>query len=169
MWPSSESLSNFKEATLNVASTRRPWSVFLDPSALTLPSSMSEAATRLTRNLVYFFFNYALLLLLVFLLTLFPYPLPFLLFFLLSAAWYFLYFSRDDLPLAILPLAFLTFAALFTTGAWRNLLLAVVIGAFLIFLHAELRSTDDLGDDDEESPFGSIFGDNSVTGGYVAV
>ncbi|KAK7356899.1 hypothetical protein VNO80_16179 [Phaseolus coccineus] len=169
MLPSAEMLANIKEATQTVASTRRPWRVFLDLSALTLPSSISEASTRLAHNFTYFLFNYALLLLLIFLLTLFPHALPLLLFLLLSAAWYFLYFSRDDLPLAIVPLALLTLVALFATGAWLNLLLALLIGALVVFLHGVLRSTDDLIGDDQESPYGPMLGDTPASGAYVPV
>ncbi|KAK6645686.1 hypothetical protein PHAVU_L001617, partial [Phaseolus vulgaris] len=169
MLPSAEMLANIKEATQTVASTRRPWRLFLDLSALTFPSSISETTTRLAHNVTYFLFNYALLLLLIFLLLLFPNALPLLLFLLLSAAWYFLYFSRDDLHLAIVPLALLTLVALFATGAWLNLLLALLIGALVVFLHGVLRSTDDLIGDDQESPYGPMLGDTPASGAYVPV
>ncbi|KAH1138877.1 hypothetical protein AAZX31_10G170200 [Glycine max] len=169
MWPSAEMLSNIKEASQSVVSTRRPWRVFLDPSSLSLPSSISETTTRLAHNLTYFLFNYALLLLLVFLLTLLRHPFPLLLFLLLSAAWYFLYFSRDDLPIAIIPLSLVTLVALFATGAWLYLLLAVLIAAVVVFLHAALRSTDELVGDDQESPYGPMLGDTPATGAYVPV
>jgi len=117
----------------------------------------------------YFLFNYAVLLFLIFLLTLFPNPLPLLLFLLLSAAWYFIYFSRDDFPLAILPLAFLTVVALLATAAWLNLLLAVLIEALVVFLHGVLRSTDGLIGDDQDSPYGHMLGDTPASGAYVPV
>ncbi|XP_014512852.1 PRA1 family protein D-like [Vigna radiata var. radiata] len=170
MLPSTEMLANIKEASQTVISTRRPWRVFLDLFALTLPSSISEATTRLAHNVTYFLFNYALILLLIFLLTLFRHPLPLLIFLLLSAAWYFLYFSRDDLPLAILPLAFLTVVALFVTAAWLNLLLALLSEAVVVFLHGVLRSTEDLVGDDQDSPYGNmLLGDTPASGAYVPV
>ncbi|TKY51932.1 PRA1 family protein D [Spatholobus suberectus] len=169
MWPSAEMLSNIKEASQSVVSTRRPWRVFLDLSAFSLPSSISEATTRLAHNLTYFLFNYALLLLLIFLLTLLRHPFPLIFFLLLFAAWYFLYFSRDDLPIALLPLALITLVALFATGAWLNLLLSVTVGAVAVCFHAALRSTDELVGDDHESPYGPMLGDPAAAGAYVPV
>ncbi|XP_020209019.1 PRA1 family protein D [Cajanus cajan] len=171
MWPSAETLSNIKEASESVVSTRRPWRVFLDLSAFSLPSSISEATTRLAHNLTYFLANYALLLLLIFLLTLFRHPFPLLLFLLLFAAWYFLYFARPDFPLALLPLALATLVALFATGVWPNLLLSAAVGAVVVCLHGALRSTDELAGDDQESPYGPMLGvgDSPSAGAYVPV
>ncbi|KAL2325169.1 hypothetical protein Fmac_024227 [Flemingia macrophylla] len=171
MWPSAETLRSIKEASESVASTRRPWRVFLDLSGFSIPSSTTEATTRLAHNLTYFLSNYCILLLLIFLLTLFRHPLSLLLFLILFAAWYFLYFARDDLPFALLPLALATLVALFATAVWLNLLLSAAVGAIVVFLHAALRTTDELVGDDQESPYGPMLGvgDSPAAGAYVPV
>ncbi|XP_027366843.1 PRA1 family protein D [Abrus precatorius] len=179
MSSSAEFLSNLKEAGQTVISTRRPWGQFLDLSALSLPSSLSEVSTRLSHNLTYFLFNYALLLLLLFLLSLLSHLLALLLFLILFAAWYFLYFSRDSDPLTlfnfvtlddrilVLVLAVLSAVVLFTTGVWVNLFVSLAVGAVVVFLHGALRSTDDLVGDDQESPYGPMLTDPA--GAYTRV
>ncbi|KAK7278400.1 hypothetical protein RJT34_23428 [Clitoria ternatea] len=179
---SAELLSNLKEAGQTVISTRRPWSQFLDLSALSLPSSVSEATTRLSHNLTYFLFNYTLLILLIFFLSLISNPFAILLFLVLFAAWYFLYFSRDnteplslfnlltlDDRLILILLSVVTLLLLFSTGVWVNFLLSLAVGAFVVCLHGAFRSMDDLVGDDNESPYGPMLSDSAADGAYTRV
>ncbi|KAK7344051.1 hypothetical protein VNO77_13279 [Canavalia gladiata] len=179
----SEFLSNLKEAGQTVISTRRPWSQFLDLSALSLPSSLSEATTRLSYNLTFFIFNYALLLFLIFLLSLIYHPLTIVLFLIVFAAWYFLYFSRDNEPLnffnlvtlddriLLLILGVLSVVVLLSTGVLLNLVVSMAVGAAVVCLHGALRSTEDLVGDDQESPYGPMLSDTSAAaaGAYTRV
>ncbi|KAK7391745.1 hypothetical protein VNO78_20166 [Psophocarpus tetragonolobus] len=171
MWAWAEMAGKIKEASESVVSTRRPWRVFLDVSGMNLPRSISEGSRRVAQNLTYFLLNYGLVLLVVFLLTLLRHPLSLFLFILLLAAWYFLYFSRDDLPLALIPLALLTLLALFATAAWLNLLLSAAIASVLVFFHSALRRTDDLVADDQENPYGPMLSHSPApaAGAYVPV
>ncbi|KAK7268903.1 hypothetical protein RIF29_21612 [Crotalaria pallida] len=173
MSSSTEFLSNFKDAAQSVISTRRPWLQFLSLTSLSLPSSLSDATTRLSYNFTFFLFNYTLIFFLVFLLTLLRHPLSLLLLLALFAAWYFLFLARDaDEPLnlfnlvalndtaVVFALALVTVVALFVTNVWLNLVVAVLIWGVVVFLHGALRGTEDLVGDDNESPYGPMLSDS---------
>ncbi|KAK9124633.1 hypothetical protein Sjap_014235 [Stephania japonica] len=79
-------------------SQRRPWSEVLDRSAFSRPESLSEASSRLRKNLSYFRLNYLLLLGSVLGLSLLSHPLSLLLLLSLLSAWSFLYLFRPSDP-----------------------------------------------------------------------
>ncbi|CAI9754021.1 unnamed protein product [Fraxinus pennsylvanica] len=141
----------------------RPWRKFLDPASLSLPISLSETSFRITQNLRYFYSNYALLSLLVFLLTLLPRPLSLILFLCIFSAYIYLLLSRSE-PLTVLDhtidqkiilgfLLVLTLVAVLWTKVWWNIFISSIIGAVIVFLHAVLRAPEEV---EEDSPYGSL-------------
>ncbi|OMO95602.1 Prenylated rab acceptor PRA1 [Corchorus olitorius] len=161
-------ISSLKETAQSLTAIRRPWRDFLDITAVDLPSSFSDATTRIAQNLTHFRLNYTIILLLIFFIALIYHPLSILTFLVILLAWFFLYFARDreepvvifgftiDDRLVIAALFVLTVAGLVLTGVWLNVLVAALIGVSFVVLHAALRSTDDLVMDDLESPYGHV-------------
>ncbi|XP_057425446.1 PRA1 family protein D-like [Lotus japonicus] len=177
MSSSSEMLSNMKEAGQSIIATRRPFRECISLSAISLPSSLSEATTRISLNLTRFLFHYAILLLFALALSLVYHPFALLLFAVLLAAWNFLFFSRDaaDPPVSlfgvltlddriiVIGLAVFTLITVAATGVWLNVFLSFLVGAALVCFHAALRRTDE-GVDDYESPYGPMLGGDSGDG-----
>lgn len=167
----------FKEAGRSVIATRRPWREFLHPSALSLPSSLSDVTTRISQNLTRFLSNYCLVLLFLIFLGLIYHPFSMIVFLLVFVAWFFLYFSRDD-PVSVfgfvlddlilvIILGLATGLSLAFTGVFVNVLISLAIGAVVVFLHAALRGTEDhLGD--LQDPFGDTLLD-SPRGDYSGI
>ncbi|CAN1841215.1 PRA1 family protein D [Linum perenne] len=154
MSESPDLLSQLKRTAQSLTSVSRPWPVFLDFTAIDFPSSISDATTRVSQNLTHFRANYALIILLIFFLSLITRPLALIAFFIALLAWLVLYFARDE-PLAVcgfevndwivlVLLVVATVVVLTATGIWFNVILAAAIAAGLVLLHASLRSTDDL-------------------------
>lgn len=81
-------------------------------------------------------------------------------------AWLFFYFSRDQLleifgfviddRVVVGTLGVITIVALVLTHVWVNVLVSVLIGVGLVCLHAVVRGTEDLANDDRESPYGQL-------------
>ncbi|XP_021834584.1 PRA1 family protein D-like [Prunus avium] len=137
----------------------------LEPTALNLPSNLSEATTRLAQNLTHFRSNYTLLLLTELFLSLLYHPVSIIVFLII-----FLYFSRDQ-PLEVfgftvgdrvvmVVLGVVTVLALVFTQVWLNVVVSVVIGVALVSLHAVFRGTKELVLDDQESPYGALLSDD---------
>ncbi|KAJ8764599.1 hypothetical protein K2173_006471 [Erythroxylum novogranatense] len=145
----------------------RPWSVFLDLASFSLPSSISDATTRITQNLSYFTFNYSIVFLLLLVLGLIYHPLALVAFLFIIVAWVSLYISRDD-PLVLFGrevsdlvvlagLFVATLVVLFWSGVWANFFMAVASCLVLVVIHAALRSTDDLvGDRYDPAPYSNL-------------
>ncbi|XP_038708042.1 PRA1 family protein D [Tripterygium wilfordii] len=172
--------SRVKEATQSLAAGRRPWSEFLDLTSLNLPSSVSDATTRITQNLTHFRVNYTLIVVLIlFLSILFYHPLAILPFVIVFLGWLFLYCLRDDSdPFVVFNcnvddsvvfsvLVAVSIFTVFFTHTWANVAAAVVIDLALVVLHAVLRSTDDLVMEDFVSPYGDLT--DSPRGSYAGI
>ncbi|XP_039020264.1 PRA1 family protein E-like [Hibiscus syriacus] len=82
-------------------------------------------------------------------------------------AWFFLYFFRDN-PLVILNrpiddrvvlviLTVFTIVDLVFTDVWLNVLVSVLVGAFIVTLHAAFRGTEDLYSDELDDSEGGLF------------
>ncbi|KAL1199691.1 PRA1 family protein D [Cardamine amara subsp. amara] len=159
-------ISGFKETAKTIAGAARPWSEFLDLSALNFPSSVSDATTRVTQNLTHFQINYSIILYFLLAFSLITRPIAILAFIAVGLAWYFLYFAREE-SLEIFGfsvndsvvtafLAGLTMASLVSTGVWFRAFTTVGFGVLIVILHATLRGTDDLVTDDLESTYGAM-------------
>lgn len=100
-------------------------------------------------------------------------------FLIVFAGWYFLYFSRDepvsifnwvvlDDRVVVVGLGIITVVALILTHVWLNVLASLAIGIVVVCLHAALRGTEDLVMDDQESPYGPMLSGNTA-GPYTPV
>ncbi|CAB4286352.1 unnamed protein product [Prunus armeniaca] len=154
-------VSQVKEVSQSASATFWLWGALLEPTALSLPSNLSEATTRLAHNLTHFRSNYTSVLLTELFLSLLYHPVSIIVLLII-----FLYFSRDQ-PLEVfgftvgdrvvmVVLGVVTVLALFLTHVWLNVIVSVVIGS----LHALFRGTYDLVMDDQESPYGVLLSDD---------
>ncbi|CAJ2628520.1 PRA1 family protein e-like [Trifolium pratense] len=155
----------------NLIPTPRSWREFLDISALSRPHSYDDAMLRLRRNLNYFQFNYAAVILLIVFLSLLWQPVSMIVFLILLVAWFFLYFSRNG-PLVILNrtiddriilcgLGIVTVVGLVSTHVGVNVLVSLIVGVVVVGLHASFRVIEDLYVD-EESGLLSVVGGTQV-------
>ncbi|CAN8311193.1 unnamed protein product [Cochlearia groenlandica] len=169
-------ISGIKETAQSITGAARPWSEFLDLSALSFPSSVAEATTRLTQNLTHFRINYTIILSVLLSLTLITRPIAILAFVAVGLAWFFLYFAREE-PLTIFGftvddgvvavfLIGLTIASLVTTGVWLRAITTVGFGVLVLIIHAAFRGTEDLVSDDLESPYGPMLSTDGARGDY---
>eukprot|EP00258_Populus_trichocarpa_P006992 XP_002311249.1 PRA1 family protein B3 [Populus trichocarpa] len=143
-------------------SQRRPWYELIDRSSMARPDSISEAATRIRKNLSYFKVNYITLLALILGFSLLSHPLSLLALLSLLASWIFLYLFRpSDQPLVILGRTFseretlgilvvLTIVVIFLTSVGSLLISALMVGFALVCAHGAFRVPDDLFLDDQE-------------------
>ncbi|KAL0010153.1 hypothetical protein SO802_005261 [Lithocarpus litseifolius] len=170
-----EYISRAKERIKAGLGTRRPWKLMFNFHSFGLPSNFGDAVSRIKSNVGYFRMNYAIVVLLILFLSLLWHPVSLIVFIVMMAAWLFLYFLRDE-PLVVfgrvvddrvvmIVLAVLTVVFLLLTKATLNILVALLIGAVLVVVHAAVRKTDDLFLDEEAS--GLMTGTRTSSGGGV--
>ncbi|KAI5664684.1 hypothetical protein M9H77_24007 [Catharanthus roseus] len=141
---------------------RRPWK---EMSSLSFPRSFKDSISRLKINISYFHMNYAIIIIFVLFLSLLWRPVSLIVFVLLTAAWFFLYFLREDpilifgcevderVVLSVLTIATVVFVL---TRATAGVLVGVSIGVAVALMHSVLSKIDDLilVVDGEQSPGG---------------
>ncbi|XP_008804151.2 PRA1 family protein B3 [Phoenix dactylifera] len=169
-------ISRLSDSTRRSLSNRRPWSELIDRSAFSRPDSVSEATSRVRKNLSYFRVNYLTLLAAVLALSLLSHPFSLLVLLSLLGAWCFLYLFRPaDPPLVILgrtfsdretlgALVLLTVFVVFLTSVGSLLISALMVGAAIVAVHGAFRVPEDLFLDDQE-PGGAGSGLLSFLGG----
>ncbi|KAL5974684.1 hypothetical protein ACLOJK_031354 [Asimina triloba] len=156
----------------------RSWAELLDRSSFSRPTSLSEATSRLRKNVPYYRINYFILITSVLALSLVSHPASLLLILLLAASWIFLYFFRpsDAPPIYLFGRTFsdreifgglicLTVFVVFLTSVGSLIISAIMLGAGLVAVHGSFHVPDDLFLDDQEP--GANVGFLSVLGGIV--
>ncbi|CAN4120445.1 unnamed protein product [Withania somnifera] len=157
----------------NIAAVR-PWPLFIDTAALSLPISFSDATYRINKNLRYFAGNYALIILLILLISLIIRPITLVLFLIIFAGWIYLYFYRNE-PLELFGfdiddkfvlgfLSLVTVVALLVANIWMNLVVSIGVGIVILCVHGALRAPED----QEDSPYGALLSE-SPRGNYTIV
>ncbi|XP_078181441.1 PRA1 family protein B2-like [Carex rostrata] len=163
-------LSRFSDSIRRSLSDRRPWSELIDRSAFSRPDSLSDATSRVRKNLGYFRVNYAAVIALCLAASLLSHPFSLAVLLALLAAWCFLYLLRpSDPPLVLfgrtfsdretlLGLVVVTFLAVFLTSVGSLIISALVIGSALVCLHGAFRMPEDLFLDEVDSVTGGAAG-----------
>ncbi|CAL9779723.1 unnamed protein product, partial [Musa acuminata subsp. burmannicoides] len=146
-------VSSFKEHGRALISAQRPWLQLLDVTALARPASAGDACFRLRHNIAYFRTNYTLFCLSVLAVSLLWHPASLFAFIALTAAWFFLCFTRDrpvvlcgrpitdGTILGVLSVA--TIFALIFSNVGPTVFGAIMIGTVIICLHSLFRATTD--------------------------
>ncbi|CAK7325935.1 unnamed protein product [Dovyalis caffra] len=154
-------LSRLSTSVSQGFSQRRPWYELIDRNSMARPDSLSEAATRIRKNLPYFKVNYITLLVLILAFSLLSHPFSLLVLLSLLASWIFLYLFRpSDQPLVILGRSFsdretlgilvvLTIVVIFLTSVGSLLISALMVGFALVCAHGAFRVPEDLFLDDQ--------------------
>ncbi|GJN28504.1 hypothetical protein PR202_gb16637 [Eleusine coracana subsp. coracana] len=146
----------------------RPWSELADRSALTRPESLSEATSRLRKNLAYFRVNYAAVVALCLAAALLAHPFSLAALLALLAAWCFLYLLRpaDAQPLAAFGRTFSDKEVLggliassafvvFLTSVGSLIFSALALGAAVVCAHGAFRVPEDLFLDEPDQAAGA--------------
>jgi len=146
---------------------RRPWTELLDRSALSRPDSLSEATSRLRRNLGYFRVNYAAVVAFSLAASLLAHPFSLLILLGLLAAWCFLYlFRASDQPIVLFGRTFsdretlmglvgASFVLLFFTSVASLIISGLLVGGALVAAHGAFRLPEDLFLDEPDQAAGS--------------
>ncbi|XAR58872.1 hypothetical protein NMG60_11014440 [Bertholletia excelsa] len=149
-------LSCLFDSLRRAAARQRPWPELADPAAFSSPENLSDAASRLRKNLSYFRVNYLAVLAAVFGFSLLSHLLSLLIILSLLAAWLCLYlFRASDRPVVALGhtlsdretlviLIALTVAVIFLTSIGSPLMSAAFIGIAIVCAHGALRVPEDL-------------------------
>ncbi|KAK4486648.1 hypothetical protein RD792_006784 [Penstemon davidsonii] len=156
-----------KSRTHSLFATRRPWrELIAHPASYSIPHSFSELASRLKSNLNHFRVNYAMIVLFIVFLSLLYHPISMIVFTIIFAFWFLLYFFRDepivlfnrmvDDRVVLIVLGVVTIVGLILTSVWLNVLVSVLTGAAIVGLHAVFRVTEDLFLDEDEVSDGGL-------------
>ncbi|XP_073315758.1 PRA1 family protein F2-like [Primulina huaijiensis] len=168
--------SRYRSRTQSLFATRRPWRELLaHPASYSIPFSFGDFSSRLKRNLNHFRVNYSMIVLFILFLSLLYHPVSMIVFIVIFAFWFLLYFFRDepivvfgrmvDDRVVLITLGILTIVGLVLTHVWLNVLVSGLIGAAVVILHGTFRITEDLFLDEEAAADGGL---HSVVGGSNA-
>jgi hypothetical protein len=149
-------LSRFSDSARRSLSDRRPWGELLDRSAFSKPDSVSDATSRLRRNLAYFRVNYAAVVAFALGASLLAHPFSLLILLGLLSAWCFLYlFRASDQPVVLFGRTFsdretlmglvgASFVLLFFTSVASLIISGLLVGGALVAAHGAFRVPEDL-------------------------
>ncbi|WOL05567.1 PRA1 family protein B3-like [Canna indica] len=155
-------LSRLSDSVRRSLSDRRPWTELADRSAFSRPDSLSDATSRLRKNLAYFRVNYAAIVAVVLAVSLVTNPFSLLVLLALLGAWCLLYLFRpSDSPLVLFgrtfsdretlgSLVLLSILVVFLTSVGSIIISALVAGAALVAAHGAFRMPEDLFLDEQE-------------------
>lgn len=155
-------LSRFTSSIRQGLSQRRPCYELIDRSAMARPDNLTDAYSRIRKNLSYFKVNYITLLVVVLAFSILSHPLSLLVLLGLLAAWVFLYLFRpSDQPLVVFGRTFsdretlgalvvLTVFVVFLTSVGSLLISALLVGVAIVCIHGAFRVPEDLFLDDQE-------------------
>ncbi|XP_047328151.1 PRA1 family protein B3-like [Impatiens glandulifera] len=163
-------LSRLSSSIRHGFSQRRPWLELVDGSSISRPETLSEALSRIRKNLSYFQINYITLIASVLAIFLISHPFSFLLLLCLLAAWLFLYtFRSSDQPLVIFARTFSnretlavlvvsTILVIFLTSIGSIIIYGLLVGFAIVCFHGAFRLPEDLFINDQEpvNPTGFI-------------
>ncbi|TVU19783.1 hypothetical protein EJB05_35954, partial [Eragrostis curvula] len=147
-------LSRVSETARRSLSDRRPWGELIDRSAK--PDSVSDATSRLRKNLAYFRVNYAAVVAFALGASLLAHPFSLLILLGLLAAWCFLYlFRASDQPIVLFGRTFsdretliglvgASFVLLFFTSFASLIISGLLVGGALVAAHGAFRVPEDL-------------------------
>ncbi|CAN8268033.1 unnamed protein product [Cochlearia groenlandica] len=143
-------------------SQRRPWTELIDRSTMAKPESLTDALSRIRKNLSYFKVNYVAIVSLVLAFSLLTHPFSLLVLVCLLAAWMFLYLFRpSSQPLvlfgrtisdreSLIGLVLCTIVVVFMTSVGSILTSALMVGVAIVCVHGAFVVPDDLFMDDQE-------------------
>ncbi|CAN8317554.1 unnamed protein product [Cochlearia groenlandica] len=155
-------LSRLSSSLRDGLSQRRPWMELVDRSSFARPDSLTDAFSRIRKNLSYFKVNYASIVSLVLAFSLLSHPLSLLVLLSLLCSWMFLYlFRSSDQPVVLLGRSFsdretllalvlTTIVVVFMTSVGSLLTSAMTIGVAIVCLHGAFKVPDDLFLDEQE-------------------
>ncbi|KVI07032.1 PRA1 family protein B2-like [Cynara cardunculus var. scolymus] len=155
-------LSNISTSLQHSYAQRRPWFELIDRSTFSRPETISEATSRVRKNISYFRVNYMAVIALVLLFSLLSHPFP--LFFLISliASWlYFYLFRPADQPVFLFErtysdrevlgiLIVSTIVIVFLTGLVSLMISSLLFGLGIVCVHGAFRVPQDVFVEDQE-------------------
>ncbi|KAL5202747.1 hypothetical protein ABZP36_013699 [Zizania latifolia] len=160
-------LSRLSESVRRSLSDRRPWTEMIDRSAFSRPDSLSDATSRLRRNLAYFRVNYAAVVAFALGASLLAHPFSLLILLGLLTGWCFLYLFRgSDQPVVLfgrsfsdretlLGLVVASFVAFFFTSVASLIISGLLVGGAIVAAHGAFRMPEDLFLDDADAASGN--------------
>ncbi|GJM92694.1 hypothetical protein PR202_ga09186 [Eleusine coracana subsp. coracana] len=153
-------LSRLSDTARRSLADRKPWTELLDRSAFSRPDSLSDATSRLRRNLGYFRVNYAAVVAFSLAASLLAHPFSLLVLLSILGAWCFLYvFRPSDQPVVLfgrtftdretlLGLVVASFLAFFLTSVASLIISGLLVGGAIVAAHGAFRVPEDLFLDD---------------------
>ncbi|VAH08429.1 PRA1 family protein B2-like [Triticum urartu] len=160
-------MSRISESARRSLSDRRPWAEMVDRSAFSRPDSLSDATSRLRRNLTYFRVNYTAVVAFALAASLLAHPFSLLILLGVLAAWCFLYiFRASDQPVALfgrtfsdretlLGLVVASIVAFFFTPVASLIISGMLVGGAIVAAHGAFRMPEDLFLDDADAASGN--------------
>uniref|UniRef100_J3L5F0 PRA1 family protein n=1 Tax=Oryza brachyantha TaxID=4533 RepID=J3L5F0_ORYBR len=153
-------MSRLSDTVRRSLADRRPRTELVDRSAISKPDSLSEATSRLRRNLAYFRVNYAAVVAFSLAASLLAHPFSLLVLLAVLGGWGFLYvFRAADQPVVLfgrtftdretlLGLVVASVLAFFMTSVASLIISGLLVGGAIVALHGAFRVPEDLFLDD---------------------
>jgi hypothetical protein len=159
-------ITHVSETAKLALAQKRPWSEMFDKNSFAKPENLSEALTRIRKNLGYFRVNYLMFLLSVVAVSLVTHLGSLMTLLIIVGGWGYLYMVRRD-PLVVWGRTFnereifvimtvLTVIGFLMTNVAALILSASLFGGAVIGAHGAFRAPDDLFLDDQETSGGFL-------------